>query len=490
MAVACGADFTIALTENGDVWSMGEGAYGQLGLGTTEHQYNPAFVGGRDVFKEPVVLVAAGRTHTACVTSKGVLFTWGNGKHGELGDGFQERRLIPQQINSALHGGQPAVMVSCGASHTVVLTEAGCVWTSGDGQFGKLGHGNDEPQLTLKLVSILEGSRPVRMSMVASGCHHSVALTSGGQVFTWGRANYGALGVTEASVVCSIYGDPTGEIITEDRFVPSQVARSSVETGECFGGAQPLMIAAGGYHTVVVMKKSSPWVWGKGRSGQLGLGNRDNFYAPQELPEQAFQGSQVLAAHCGIDNTIFLTSEKMWTCGYNGSHVLGHSMNTDYGLEPTCIEESRFKNRRIIGAAVGDRHSVAVDHSGRVYSWGAAVFSVTEIQEDDTWVVKKILGAIGHLGIHGDYVAYPMRLHGFEGVQVGSCHLVCSEQHILAFAMCTHARLGSQASTPNSQNGKDSGCKWGKMPIDLLIKIVQACCVYPHGVIRLLGGDI
>ena len=117
--------------------------------------------------KNLLVLVAAGRRHTACVTSKGVLFTWGNARHGELGDGFQERRLIPQQINSALHGGQPAVIVSCGASHTVVLTEAGCVWTSGDGQFRKLGHGNDEPQLTLKLVSILEGSGPVRMSMVA-----------------------------------------------------------------------------------------------------------------------------------------------------------------------------------------------------------------------------------------------------------------------------------------------------------------------------------
>ena len=91
------------------------------------------------VFKEPVVLVAAGSTHAACVTSKGVLYTWGNGKHGELGDGFQEIRLNPQQINLATHGGEPAVMVSCGASHTVVLTEAGCVWTSGDGQFGKLG---------------------------------------------------------------------------------------------------------------------------------------------------------------------------------------------------------------------------------------------------------------------------------------------------------------------------------------------------------------
>ena len=89
MAVTCGlADFTIALTDNGDVWSFGEGEDGQLGLGTTGHQNNPAWVGGRDVFKEPVVLVVAGWTHAACVTSKGVLYTCGNGKHGDLGDGF------------------------------------------------------------------------------------------------------------------------------------------------------------------------------------------------------------------------------------------------------------------------------------------------------------------------------------------------------------------------------------------------------------------
>jgi len=256
--VACGEDFTIALTENDDVWSLGEGENGQLGLGTTEHQYKPAWVGGCDVFKEPFVLVAAGTTHATCVTSKGVLYTWENGKHGELGDGFQEIRLIPQQINLATHRGQPAVMVPCGASHTVVLTEAGCVWTCGDGRFGKLGHGNDKLQLTLKLVSILKGSRPVLMSMVDSGCQHSVALTSEGQVFTWGRAKSGSLGVTEASVVSSIYGETTFENFTEDRFVPTQVARSSVEKGECFGGAQPLMIAAGGSHTVVVMKDSSP----------------------------------------------------------------------------------------------------------------------------------------------------------------------------------------------------------------------------------------
>ena len=80
----------------------------------------------------------------------------------------------------------------------------------------------------------------------------------------------------------------------------------------------------------------------------------------------------------------------MWTCGCNGSHVHGHSMNTNFGLEPTCIEEIRFKNRNIIGAAIGNSYTVPVDHSGRVYSWGEAVNCVNEIQEDGTWVEKNL----------------------------------------------------------------------------------------------------
>ena len=47
IAVACGADFTTALIDNGDVWSLDEGEDGQLGLGTTGHQNKPAWVGGR-----------------------------------------------------------------------------------------------------------------------------------------------------------------------------------------------------------------------------------------------------------------------------------------------------------------------------------------------------------------------------------------------------------------------------------------------------------
>jgi len=98
--------------------------------------------------------------------------------------------------------------------------------------------------------------------------------------------------------------------------------------------------------------------------------------------------------------------------------------------------------------------TVDVSIRGVKNSWGEAANCVTEIQEDGMLVDKKSLGAIGHPGTHGNYVANPIHLHGF-GAWVGSY------QHALAFTMCTHARLSSQASTPNSQNGKDSGCIGG-----------------------------
>ena len=75
------------------------------------------------------------------------------------------------------------------------------------------------------------GSAFQRISMVAAGVDHSVALSSGGQVFTWGRAKNGCLGVTENSVVWRIFGD-AHKIVIENKFVPTLVAKSSVERNE------------------------------------------------------------------------------------------------------------------------------------------------------------------------------------------------------------------------------------------------------------------
>jgi len=159
MAVACGDGFTAVVMEKGDLWSFGKGRSGQLGVGTDAHQLLPASVDGADeVFDgEAVVTVAAGFEaaefmHTACVTAKGTLWTWGNGQNGRLGHSDREPRQRPTRLGKEMFGGSPAVMVACGEDYTLVLTAMGLVWNCGYNGNGQLGHGDKADKLVLTLV--------------------------------------------------------------------------------------------------------------------------------------------------------------------------------------------------------------------------------------------------------------------------------------------------------------------------------------------------
>jgi len=149
MAIACGESFTAMVSRQGDLWAFGRGDRGQLGLSNDADELLPALVGGADeVFDgKAIVMVAAGHRHAACVTAKGMLWSWGKGAHGQLGQGERELRQRPARICKEVYGGSPAVMVACGAEHTVVLTAVGCLWSCGWGFFGQLGHGDTADKL-------------------------------------------------------------------------------------------------------------------------------------------------------------------------------------------------------------------------------------------------------------------------------------------------------------------------------------------------------
>jgi len=206
MAVACGEGFTAVVMEKGDLLSFGNGASGQLGLGTDADQLLPAYVGEADegFGGEAVVMVAARyahthphtrKVHTACVTANGTLWTWGRGGFGQLGHGDREPRQRPTQLGKEMYGGSPAVMVACGCFHMLVLTAVGLVelrlgslWSCGWGVFSQLGHGDTVDKLVLTLMGA-EGFQGAQIVMVAAGGYHSVALGTEGSVWTWGIGN-------------------------------------------------------------------------------------------------------------------------------------------------------------------------------------------------------------------------------------------------------------------------------------------------------------
>ena len=84
---------------------------------------------------------AAGKRHTAVWTEAGELFTFGYGGKGQLGHGVEgENELVPRQVEAL--AGKKVIGVAAGYECTTVWTEAGELFTLGDGENGQLGHGD------------------------------------------------------------------------------------------------------------------------------------------------------------------------------------------------------------------------------------------------------------------------------------------------------------------------------------------------------------
>ena len=138
-----------------------------------------------------VVQVSCGAFHTAVITSTGELFTFGQGRFGQLGHGKEKNTVLPRRVEGELVGNH-AVQVSCGAQHTAVITSTGELFTFGAGEIGRLGHGGQViGALVPRRVEALVGTRVVQ---VACGAAHTAVTTSTGEVYTFGVGNGGQLG--------------------------------------------------------------------------------------------------------------------------------------------------------------------------------------------------------------------------------------------------------------------------------------------------------
>ena len=138
--------------------------------------------------------MACGDFHTAAVTSDGAVYTWGRGDYGRLGHGDEDNQHTPKRVDALASVSVRAL--ACGMRHTAALTSDGTVYTWGRGDDGELGHGNTSSQLVPKRVDALAS---VSVRALACGVMHMAALTSDGAVYTWGHGEYGELGHGDTS---------------------------------------------------------------------------------------------------------------------------------------------------------------------------------------------------------------------------------------------------------------------------------------------------
>ena len=84
--------------------------------------------------------------------------------------------------------------MSAGFDHSLAWSDTGCVFSWGDGSYGKLGHGDVARRLTPILTfSFLSSS--VKVTSVAAGALHSLAVDATGKAWGWGIGEDQTLGL-------------------------------------------------------------------------------------------------------------------------------------------------------------------------------------------------------------------------------------------------------------------------------------------------------
>ncbi|XP_075998671.1 RCC1 domain-containing protein 1 [Genypterus blacodes] len=185
-SLVLGAEHAILLTTTGTVYTWGLGSHGQLGHGGLTPEEEPRAV--EALWGMPMSSVATGGWHSGCISDAGDLYVWGWNESGQLG--LPSRALRNAKQQSSPHtapsshqdagtspgeepeGGKesedvfisiqafPALLdvtpccevktISCGSRHTAAVTTTGDLYTWGWGEYGQLGHktltSSDEPQ--------------------------------------------------------------------------------------------------------------------------------------------------------------------------------------------------------------------------------------------------------------------------------------------------------------------------------------------------------
>ncbi|KAL4943720.1 hypothetical protein BDV06DRAFT_130601 [Aspergillus oleicola] len=194
-SVALGQDHTLAITENGDIFSWGSNKFGQLGYGlprTSNKDDVPIQPSPRQIFnpfKKEVILGAATSSIHSVVYSNSGLYTFGKNE-GQLGLVDSDARSLevqttPRRVGASLLS-TPIQSVSATDQATAILLQNREVWVFSHYGYSKLSFNLEVNSRFIRdsFMSTRYETSTNRIVKIRSGGNTLCALSSSGEVFT------------------------------------------------------------------------------------------------------------------------------------------------------------------------------------------------------------------------------------------------------------------------------------------------------------------
>jgi alpha-tubulin suppressor-like RCC1 family protein len=465
VAISGGRYHSLALKIDGTVWAAGSYSYGQLGNGTytnTTYTFQPA------VNMSNIVAIAGGNSHSIALKNDGTVFTTGNNEYGQLGIGTNG-------FNSSTNTFQPAlnmsniVAIGSGYFHSLALKIDGTVFTTGRNFEGQLGLGTYSDVNTFRpavnvsnIISIqskplpqssplirsdgtlytignnlvgqsgtntksfLKDLTPVDTSVTSVGTtRYGMLYLKNNLLYYSGYNQYGELGTTNSSTLVTTGNDKLISVISNMVFTnvstsPSVAYVTQFASGmdhSLFLNSSSMVYATGlnnfgqlglgnttnsstltvipnvsnvtlvetGYDFSAVVSAGRVYSFGNNTYGQLGLGNTTAVTTPNIIPNM----SSVSSSACGNYHMLFLSNNQVYSCGMNAFGQLGLGTTANQS-SPTLV--SRLIN--IVSVSAGGNNSAALDAVGNLWLWGQDYTSTPFLTQSQVTYVNVTLNGI------------------------------------------------------------------------------------------------
>ncbi|EFA83284.1 regulator of chromosome condensation domain-containing protein [Heterostelium album PN500] len=390
--IACGEAHSLAVTEFGDVYSWGRGKEGELGHPQKAMTAPPALI--KALEHERIVKVACGNYHSLALTDTGKVYQWGQlheidaTKSGVKSQGGLVEmtgiksfasKVADHSLSMYLNGEKAAYDEESASSSVLqdnptanglvtddqeeeeeFLPEA-IVDTQQEQQpeksGSKVGEIVDKNQMTPVLVDF--GSKSIKIVDISAGWAYSAAVTSTGNVYTWGFNEKGQLGLGDRWY----HGNP--------RVIRSLSNKSIVN------------IACGRQHMAAISKSGDLYTWGLGVFGQLGHGKLKSLLHPKKVLYFEQQQKKIVQVATGANFTMAVSENgELFSFGHGEYGQLGATEDTQYmdwnnnGDRDDHLKYSLPKQVKALESvkvrkvACGHLHTIAVTTDNDVYTWG------------------------------------------------------------------------------------------------------------------------
>jgi len=346
----------IVIDNANTIYAWGANSWGELGDNSLVNRGTPVLVDTNGVLAgKNITSVARGSYFTVALAEDNQLYAWGNNTYGQFGNNTSDgSSSVAVEVDmTGVLAGKTITAISAGAYHTVALDSDGKVYAWGHNSYGQLGNNSNEPSsvpIEVDMSGLLAGKT---ITAISAGQYFTLALDSNGKVYSWGRNNWGQLGINSQ--------------------IDSNFPRSVVDTG-VLSGKIITTLSAGEEYSLVLDSDGKAYSWGKNNYGQLG----DFSSLTRKTPVNVFMYDMAMVPLDFIEiaagrthSTALSSNNRAYTWGQNNVGQLGTASISNYTKRAVAVDTSGvLLDKDIIGIASGSGYSLVMDSDYNFYAWG------------------------------------------------------------------------------------------------------------------------